>query len=160
MRLYFVRHGKAEQSAASDHERQLTPEGVARLETAVRVIARLGIHPQVIYSSPRVRARQTAEIIAKALSMSVTVDEAVNYGFSSDAVIDLTRDKPANAEIMFVGHNPTMPQVIQDLSGANVDMKVGSLARVDLIPNHEPLSGSLVWLIAPRVFDALDAHHI
>jgi phosphohistidine phosphatase SixA len=85
----------------------------------------------------------------------VTVDEAVNYGFGYDAVAALTRDQPALADIVFVGHNPSMPQTVYSLTGANIDMKTGSLARVDIMPGGEVLRGSLVWLIAPKVFDAL-----
>jgi phosphohistidine phosphatase len=154
MRLYFVRHGKAEQSAASDEQRQLTAEGQARLATEAQVIARLGIHPQVIYSSPRIRAQQTAQIIAQALGMTITVQEALDYGFNRDAVAALIRDLDASAELMFVGHNPTLPQVVHSLTGSSIEMKTGSLARVDVLSASE-LHGILVWLIAPKVFDAL-----
>lgn len=157
MRLYLVRHGKAEGHAGNDHDRRLTPDGVSRMETEARVIARLGIRPDRIYSSPRVRARQTAEIIASALDMDIVVDEAVNFDFSVQAVQRLVNGLPLDSEVMFVGHNPSMAQTVHALTGAEVEMKVGSLARVDIHTAPPQLRGHLVWLIAPKVFDALDA---
>jgi phosphohistidine phosphatase len=157
MRLYLVRHGKAEDPSGDDHERQLTPDGAARVETEARVIARLGIQPDRIYSSPRVRARQTAAIIARALNSDIVIDEAVNFDFDVQAVQALINGLPVGSEVMFVGHNPSMEQTIFALTGARVEMKVGSLARIDIQIFSPELLGTLIWLIAPRVFDALEA---
>lgn len=157
MRLYFVRHGKAEPGSGAmiDHDRPLTADGAARLQTEAQVLARLGVAPDRIYSSPRVRARQTADILAGALQKQVEVREEVNFDFDLDAVVQLTEGLPDNAEVMFVGHNPSMEAVVRLLTGAEVLMKVGSLARVDVEPGAGPLRGRLIWLLAPRVFDAL-----
>lgn len=155
MRLYLVRHGKAEGHARNDHDRQLTADGAKRLATEAKVIARLGIQPARLYSSPRVRARQTADIIARALNMTIDISEAVNFDFSLESVAQLVAGLPLDAEVMFVGHNPSMAQVIHELTGATVEMKVGSLARIDLDSIPPQLHGHLAWLIAPKVFDAL-----
>ena len=156
MQLYLVRHGKAEEGTGDDHERRLTADGIKKLETEARVIKELGIRPTRIYSSPRVRARQTAEIIARALGMDITIDEAVNFGFDLSAVARLISGLPEDAQVMFVGHNPSMSNVVQALTGASVDLKVGGLARVDILFPGPALSGQLAWLLAPRVFEALD----
>jgi phosphohistidine phosphatase len=155
MRLYFVRHGKAEAGSGNDHDRQLTPAGAARLETEARVIQKLGIRPQVIYSSPRVRALQTAQIIAQVLDAPVEVRDEVNFDFNLSAVAALTADLSPEAEVMFVGHNPSMAQVVQGITGANVVLKTGSVARVDIDLPGRDLRGQLVWLLAPKVFDLL-----
>jgi phosphohistidine phosphatase len=157
MRLYFVRHGKAEEASGGidDHERRLTPQGADRLQHAARVMLQLGIKPNPIYSSPRVRARQTAEIIGRVLNQPVQIREEVNFGFDLGGVAALIRDLPPDAQVMFVGHNPSISDVIRAMTGAEVDMKVGSLARVDVDRPENGLRGPLVWLLAPRVFDAL-----
>lgn len=155
MRLYLVRHGKAEDHSKNDHDRQLTPGGAKRLQTEAQVLARLGIDPTRIYSSPRVRARQTAEIIASALGKQVEISEEVNFGFSLESVMKLVDGLPPDAEVMFVGHNPSTAQVVHALTGANVEMKVGGLARIDLDTAPPELHGHLVWLLAPKVFDTL-----
>lgn len=157
MKLYFVRHGKAQTADGSipDHDRQLTTDGAARIQAEAKVMARLGVKPDRLYSSPRVRALQTAEIIGKAVKTPVEIREEVNFDFDMSAVNALTQGMPNDAEIMFVGHNPSMEDVLRQLTGAEVMMKVGSLARVDTSTPDSVQHGYLIWLIAPKVFDAL-----
>jgi len=157
MKLYFVRHGKAQtgDGRMQDHDRPLTPTGVARLETEAAVLARLGLKLDTLYSSPRVRARQTAEIIGKALDQAVEIREEVNFDFDMTVLAALTEPLADNAGVMFVGHNPSMEDVVRRLTSADVMMKVGSLARVDVDAPKKDLHGVLVWLLAPRVFDGL-----
>lgn len=153
MRLYLLRHGKAEAHNLSDARRRLTPAGVTRMETAARVMARLIPGPLCIYSSPRVRARQTADIVAAASGAAVEVRASLDYGFSADDLPELLAELPAGADLLCVGHNPYLPMVVHELSGAFVTMKPGGLARLKL--DARARSGALEWLIAPRVFDAL-----
>ncbi len=154
MRLYFLRHGIAEELATSDFARELTKRGRRRVATSAKVMKRLGIAPSHIFSSPRLRARQTAEITAKALDKNVTLTEAVNFGFDLADVRRLTKDLDAEAEIMFVGHNPDMSLLVSEITGVDVSMKKGGLARIDVIGGAVD-EGELVWLIAPKVFDTL-----
>lgn len=154
MRLFLLRHAHAESSAASDHNRRLTAEGIEKSENAGRVLATLNLKPARIYSSPRLRARETAEIVARALGQSVSITEAVNFGFNLRAVSDLIKDLDDDADVMFVGHNPTFSMVVQELTGADVQMKRCGLARIDVY-SYSPLRGELVWLIPPAVFGAL-----
>jgi|GEM_PF-332852 len=154
MRLYFVRHGEAEDLAPSDHNRELTERGKERVAKAAQVMKRLGIKPVTIYSSPRIRAKQTAEIIAEALEMEITIVEDVNFGFDTSAVKLLIKNLKSKEEMMFVGHNPDMSQIVHKLTGASVSMKKGGMARIDVI-NAKARRGELVWLIAPKVFDVL-----
>ena len=153
MRLYLLRHGKAEAHNVNDARRRLTPAGVARMERAARVMARLIRGPLRIYSSPRVRARQTADIVAEALDVEVEVRASLDYGFSADDLPDLLAETPAGADLLCVGHNPWLPMAVQELSGAFVTMKPGGLARLRLDAGAR--NAALEWLIAPRVFDAL-----
>lgn len=154
MRLYFVRHGIAEDLATSDFARELTKRGRRRVATSANVMKRLGMEPSQIFSSPRLRARQTAEIIAEALGSSVTLSEAVNFGFDRPDVRRLIKDLSADDEVMFVGHNPDMSLLVSEMTGVDASMKKGGLARVDVIGRAVD-EGELVWLIAPKVFDAL-----
>lgn len=154
MRLYFLRHGIAEDLATSDFARELTKRGRRRVATSANVMKRLGIEPSQIFSSPRLRSRQTAEIIAEALGREVTLSEAVNFGFDRADVRRLTRNLSADDEVMFVGHNPDMSILVSEITGVDVSMKKGGLARVDVIGRAVD-DGELVWLIAPKVFNAL-----
>lgn len=154
MRLYFVRHGIAEELATSDFARELTKRGRRRVATSAKVMQRLQIAPSRIFSSPRLRARQTAEIIADELNTPLTLTEAANFGFDLDDLRALTKRLSADDEVIFVGHNPDMSILVSELTGVDVSMKKGGLARVDTIGRTAD-EGELVWLIAPKVFDAL-----
>ena len=154
MRLYFVRHGIAEDLATSDFSRELTKRGRRRVATSAKVMERLGLAPAQIFSSPRLRARQTAEIIAEALDQQVELSEAVNFGFDLAGVRRLTKYLGADDEVMFVGHNPDMSLLVSEISGVDASMKKGGLARIDVIGRAVD-EGELIWLIAPKVFDSL-----
>ena len=149
-----MRHGIAEDFATSDFARELTPRGRRRVGQSAAVMRQLRLQPQRIFSSPRLRSLQTAELIAAALDCPVTVAEEVNFGFDLDDISYLTKDLPIGAEAMFVGHNPDMSLVVHGLTGVDVSMKKGGLARVDVF-DGQAAKGELVWLIAPKVFDAL-----
>jgi len=154
MRYYFVRHGIAVDRARSDFARELTARGRRRVGKSAKVMKALGVTPTRIYTSPRIRARQTAEIIAAELGMQATLAEEVDFGFDMADVRALSQDLSSEDDVMFVGHNPDMSLLVHRLSGVNVAMKKGGLARIDVI-NHKSRFGELVWLIAPKVFDAL-----
>lgn len=154
MKLYFVRHGESVDLSPTDHARELTQYGIERTKNAAKVLKRIGINPKFIYSSPRIRSKQTAEIIAEELAMEITLSEAVNFGFDVNHIRELVKDLNSGDEVMFVGHNPDMSQVVHKISGASVSMKKGGFARIDVI-SAKNLRGELVWLVAPKVFDVL-----
>lgn len=157
MRLYFFRHAEAGYHYPSDFDRELTERGRRRTQTAAEVMVRLGIKPEHIYSSPRIRALQTAEIAAAELGMEVEVDRGIDFGFDLHIVEMLIEPLNEGDEVMFVGHNPSFEAVVSDLTGGDVAMKKGGLARVDVVGYASPIEGQLIWLIAPKVFDALGA---
>lgn len=155
MHLYFFRHAEAEPGSATlpDHARQLTKRGIERTRHAASVLKSLGIKSVYLYSSPLVRARQTADILAETLGVEVVERTEVGPGFNAQAVAVLVRDARQDDEIMFVGHEPDFSATVSALIGGGwVDMKKGGLARID-IDNVQPLRGMLVWLIAPKIFD-------
>jgi len=156
MILYFVRHGIAEEGAGiDDSERKLTKEGVEAMRIGAKAMKDLRIKPARIYSSPRVRARQTAGIIADALGVQVEVRDEVNVNFDLQAVESLIAGLGEADDVMFVGHEPSISDTLGELTGGRVIMKKGGLARVD-VDSRTPLRGALVWLIAPKIFKAAE----
>lgn len=158
MRFYFFRHGLAEDAQAPDFDdfaRPLTEKGAERIQAAGQALARLSIKPTRLYSSPRLRARQTADILAKALGRELIIREELNFGFNALSIEPLVEGLNAEDEAMFVGHEPDLSVTISVLvGGGEVDMKKGGVARIDLI-SRSPLRGTLIWLLTPRVLDAL-----
>ncbi|GAB1422038.1 hypothetical protein MASR2M15_22450 [Anaerolineales bacterium] len=149
-----MRHGDATDLTGQDHDRQLTEQGITKTTRAAQVLKGFDIHFHAIYSSPRLRAQQTAAIIAEVMDAKVILREEVNFGFSLQKVELLIESAPENANILFVGHNPSISDVIHRLTGANINMRKGALARVDLL-RPGLLRGELVYLITPKAFKVL-----
>ena len=155
MRIYFFRHALAEDNADGalpDAERQLTSKGVARTEQAAHFLEALGVRPGALFSSPLVRARETAEILGKHLQLAVKVAPELGPGFGAEALEALVQGL-GDDDVMLVGHEPDFSNTIQALTGlGRVVVKKGGLARVD-IASTAPLRGSLVWLLTPSIMD-------
>lgn len=153
MKLYFQRHGLADWPDWNrpDAERPLTAEGRERLKVQAKTLARLGVAVDVLLSSPLVRARETAELLAERLQTQVTVDSALSPGFNAVRLHQLLTRYPDAGAVLLVGHEPDFSTCISALiGGGQVILKKGGLARVDL-DSTEPLGGQLVWLLAPKL---------
>jgi phosphohistidine phosphatase len=156
LRLYFLRHGLADRSAYSggdDHERPLTGEGKQRMRREAEFMARLGVAPDLILTSPLVRARQTAEIVAARLGLTDRLRQEKRLGLDFDTerlAAILASLEGDHREIMLVGHEPSFSEVVGEITGGSlVVCKKGGLARVDLAAGQKPL-GQLVWLLPPK----------
>ncbi|MCA0458437.1 MAG: histidine phosphatase family protein [Chloroflexi bacterium] len=158
MELYFFRHGQAEDAQGPDFDdfaRSLTDKGVERTQAAGRALLRLNIKPVRLYTSPRLRARQTAEILGAALGITSEARDEVNFGFNPHLIPAMLTEIGNDAAVMFVGHEPDLSITVGALTGGGeVEMKKGGMARVDLLA-RSPLRGMLMWLIAPRVLDVI-----
>jgi phosphohistidine phosphatase len=158
IRVYFLRHGIAQPSDVvklPDEERALTELGVQRTRQIAKLLSNSGVEPSHLLTSPLVRARQTADIIGQELEVAVHVRDEIGPGFNLPALDALLTDLPDDAEVMVVGHEPDFSSTISALiGGGSVIMKKGGLARVDVVSRH-PLRGTLVWLIAPKVYERL-----
>src|SRR5689334_2900287 len=92
MELYFLRHGIAADTGpedSGDAGRPLTEEGIDKLKEAARGLRRLGVRPDVLLSSPLVRARQTAEIVRKAFGIESRLVDALAPGCDITRLRDL-----------------------------------------------------------------------
>jgi phosphohistidine phosphatase len=156
MEVYFLRHGDAGQRESwkgSDATRPLSDEGAARMEREASTMAQLKLPLGVILTSPLVRARQTAEIVARALGLSdrMTEDERLEPGFGIEELGGIMREHRGAEALMLVGHEPDFSTVIAAcIGGGRVDCKKGGLARVDFL-DASSLKGLLVWLLPPRI---------
>ncbi len=156
MLCYFLRHGPAGDAATwegSDFERPLTADGKKRIALEGKALAGLGLEPDAIVTSPLVRARQTAEIVAKQLGKrdELHLDERVGLGFSLEQLDAILRDYAMAKQLMLVGHEPSMSFTVGELiGGGDVDFKKGAIACVD-VTHESPRGGRLLWLAAPKL---------
>lgn len=118
MRLYVMRHGPAEASSPSggDFDRSLSEEGRARTARVANELDRRGERPQRIWSSPLVRARQTAEIVSEVVGGNIEIRDELA---PSEAARDLIREPSLRraASILLVGHAPDVSLLVMDLLG-------------------------------------------
>lgn len=155
MILYFLRHGKAgEQRAVDDETRELTTEGVAALRAAGPLWRRLHLRPDVVLSSPLVRARQTAELFCAALKAHPPViNETLAPGASWGSFARAMARAPEARRVLFVGHEPDLSSTVALLTGAaSVRLRPGGLACVEFPGVPEPGAGEIAWLLDPDLY--------
>ena len=147
--LWLLRHGEAEpHHARSDDERRLTQRGEDQSRAAGRALAAMEVVFQAVYTSPRVRARETARLACEALGAEPIEHAALREGFSADEALELLH---ADERVLVVGHEPDLSQVVHDLTGARIDMKKGGVAGLRL----DGARGELIVLLRPRELDRI-----
>ncbi len=155
MILYFLRHGLAgSPRPGNDDGRPLSEAGEAALRSAAPLWRRLNLRPDVVLTSPLVRAVRTAELLAKAVASGTpVVHEALRPGAAWDDMGRALADHPDARRVMFVGHEPDMSSAVALLTGASsVRMRKGGLACVEFYGTPEPGGGEIAWLIDPDLY--------
>ena len=155
MILYFLRHGQAGSPRPSDDdERPLTDEGEAALRAAAPLWRRLNLRPDVVLSSPLVRAVRTAELFSEAVSSGrPQVVDRLRPGASWSDMARAMAEHPDARRVMFVGHEPDLSSTIQHLTGAvSVRMRKAGLACLEFYGTPEPGGGEIAWLIDPDLY--------
>jgi phosphohistidine phosphatase len=160
MQLYIVRHGIAidreDPKCPPEAERYLTEEGIEKTKKVAKGIATLGIHPDLIISSPYVRAMQTAAIFAAALDypkQKIRRTDSLLPGAEPTAILrELAREKNASSVFCF-GHAPHVDGLLAAAVGAQhhiTSMRKAGVALVEL-KRLSPPNGQLVWLVTPKL---------
>lgn len=162
MQVYVFRHGIAEpgSESLSDADRPLSPLGIERTHAAAKGLSRFANRPQVILTSPKLRARQSANLLGEVFDMTPVVVEELADAPAMD-VIRMLGDRQEE-QVLIVGHEPTLSEVIETLCTHTnppgfVDLKKAACAYVDapLHANDLPGPGVLKWLMPPRALRAL-----
>jgi phosphohistidine phosphatase SixA len=127
MRVFIVRHAKAA-PGEPDELRPLTDAGRAAARSLGKRLR--AEHPQAVISSPLLRARETAEPIARAANLELEIDERLSPGFDADllrAVVD-----GRGETVVVVGHQPDCSEIVFALTGRLEQFKPGDLYPVEL----------------------------
>jgi len=103
------------------------------------------------YTSPKVRARDTARLACRALNIEPVEIETLGNGFSRDDALELVYAHGDEARVLVVGHEPSFSQVVHDLTGGRIDFKKGGVAAVEVARG----SGELLLLLRPRELESL-----
>jgi phosphohistidine phosphatase len=160
--LYLIRHGVAAERGEAwpdDAKRPLTDQGVRRLREIAAGFVEIGVSFDVMLTSPLVRARQTAEIIAAGLDPHppIVVTEALSPGGAYAAVVDELAKQARRPRIALVGHEPGIGALAARLIGSRhpLEFKKGAVARIDLAALPPTGAGSLHWFLTPRLLRKL-----
>jgi phosphohistidine phosphatase len=160
MQLYIVRHGIAidrdDPKSPTEAERYLTEEGIERTKQVAKAVADLGIQADLMFSSPYVRAMQTAAIFANELEYSkqkIRSTDGLLPGAEPGAFLrELAREKDVSSVFCF-GHAPHVDGLLAAAVGVSrhiTSMKKAGVAFVEL-KKLSPPNGQLVWLITPKL---------
>jgi phosphohistidine phosphatase len=129
--LWLLRHGDAEpHGSRSDFERRLTARGERQSRAAGAAFARLGVHFERVFTSPRVRALETARLVCAELDLEPVVHEALAGGFGEHDAAGLLAAIAADRALLVVGHEPDLSGVVAALTSARIEMKKGGIAAV------------------------------
>jgi len=167
MRVLIVRHAAAvERGTAgfSEEARPLTADGKKKFQKAAAGLARVEGPPTAILTSPLVRARQTAEIAARAWGKPKPKRLDALAGGSVDDVLTALRGLPPTATVALFGHEPQVSELLARLLGTRASerlaFKKGGAALVEIEGDPER-GGRLAWFLPPGVLRELagDSSH-
>lgn len=161
MKLYLVRHAIAENTGSSDYEddssRPLTEKGREKMKKIASAIKDLGVEPDLIVSSPYVRASQTATVLAKALKYKEEIaysDSLAPMG-EPDDIIGEINEKYSVDNLMLVGHEPSLSTLASVLlaGGQNISInfKKGGICCLSVDDLHYDRKAVLEWMITPKI---------
>jgi phosphohistidine phosphatase len=161
MNLYILRHGIAAERGtpgfSNDADRPLTPKGERKLWQVAEAMEALGLCFDVILTSPFVRARQTADIVAEAFNARKWIETAdsLTPSGSAKALIDrINRLKPPPEDVLLVGHEPYLSELISLLvtgdSKMSLALKKGGLCKLEVARLTPGRCAALEWLLTPK----------
>ncbi|HSQ15798.1 MAG TPA: histidine phosphatase family protein [Candidatus Binatia bacterium] len=153
MRIYLVRHSEAVERLPSlpDVARYLSARGRVSFREMAHRFRDAGGLPTRIFTSPLVRAVQTAEILSETVRYEgeIVLDPRLAPGFGVAQMASVLDDCPTEREIAFVGHEPDLGVILTRLLSLpqGYAMRKGAIAALDLPKAGDPLRADLVWLL-------------
>ena len=159
--IYLIRHAIAEERGEEwpdDDLRPLTQEGVRRFSEAARGLLSFALPPEHVITSPLVRARQTAELLAAAAepALPLVVIDELSPGHAPSSVLTKVRKLGDWERVALVGHEPDLGYLAGELVGAGrpLPFKKGGACCIDVTWGRPP-RGTLVWFLPPKLLRLL-----
>jgi len=159
MNLYIIRHGIAVEPGTpgyeDDSQRPLTEKGVKKMNSVAGGLQAFDVRLDMILSSPYLRARQTAEILAEVFKMEdrLAISESLVPAGLPDQVIGEINEKYSVDSLAIVGHEPSLCSLISVLltgsTDVSINMKKGGVCCLVLDDLRIERSATLEWLLTP-----------
>ena len=151
--LLLLRHADAGDSSAwagPDADRPLSPKGHRQAARTARWLTSIDHRPDVIVSSPKIRATETAAVVADAFDMPVRTDPRLAGPLGLRVLEEILLEAGGPLRPMLVGHDPEFSELVGLLTGAMaIQVRKGALVRIDVVPPFESGGGDLRWLVPP-----------
>ncbi len=152
--IFLLRHahaGDPSKWSGDDSERPLSARGRDQARRLGRFLAERAITFDTIVSSPKKRARQTAELFADAFGVGVAIDDRLGGPLDLDLLNDVIERAGGNS-LVIVGHDPDFSELLGTLAGSGyLPLKKGSVARIDTAMPLQEGGGILRWLLPPEL---------
>jgi phosphohistidine phosphatase len=163
MKLYLMRHADAGEADPrrwpDDGRRPLSEAGHREHAVVAAALRRMGLRFDRLLTSPLVRARQTADVIAAASDPMppLVVVEALAPGGAQAAVLGELEKHAKKTRIAIVGHEPGIGELAARLIGLRhaIEFKKGAVCRIDVDTLPPTTPGELRWLLPPRVLRSI-----
>jgi phosphohistidine phosphatase len=153
--LSFLRHADAGDPYAwkgEDAARPLSGKGRRQAERLGAHLARIGFEMDLILTSPKLRALETATIVGDAIGVKPEVDDRLGSSLSIDVLNDLLGGRNPARSAMLVGHDPDFSDLVAELIGIHdLPLRKGALTRLDASWPLAAGSAVLRWLVPPEL---------
>ncbi len=160
MKVYLLRHGRAvaigERGVLTDEDRRLTPEGRRVTQKMLRAI-RETCRPCALWTSPLVRARETAEIARRTLGIrsKISILESLRPGTDPRTVVRWLRSRQETSSIMLVGHMPDLAilaaTLVFGVEQEGIAIKKSGVCCIGFKGPVAAGAGRLEWLMSPAL---------
>ena len=152
MALYLIQHGKS-LPKDQDPDQSLSEEGIAETQRIADLAKRYGVVVSQIRHSDKTRARQTAEIFAKALNPAQGIQEVIGIKPLDDVVAYAANIDPIE-NMMLVGHLPFMERMVAFLITGSIDKPVFKFQNSGIVcldKNPEAQQWIILWSLMPNI---------
>jgi len=160
MELYIIRHGLAhplgQKNDFADERRTLTSQGRDRVREIAKGLRKLEVRPEMVLTSPLIRAQETAEIVADSLGVDkdmLITTQNLAPGSKFEELLAEIKEKHVES-IALVGHQPDLGElaglVVSGQNHVAVPLRKGGVCCIDVTETVPSFKGTLVWLLTPK----------
>jgi len=161
VKIHVLRHGIAVEPGTSGYEndagRPLIPKGKRQTRQTAAAMKKMGLRFDLILSSPYLRAKQTAEIVAGSLKLKKQLkfsNALAPDGSPKNLIRQLNESRPAPENVLLVGHEPYLSRLVSLLTTGGTDLmmdfKKGGLCKLEAGKLSPDRCATLVWQLTPR----------
>ena len=155
--LFLLRHAKSNsfQTDLSDMDRELTDGGRRAAQLVGSYIGSQRLWPDLVLSSPAVRARETTELVLASANAHIEVeyDPKIYEATPQTLFATIARVEKEREVLLLVGHNPGLEELLRLLTGRAELMSTASLAKISLDISDwsqcDMSKGTFDWILTP-----------